>query len=1167
MQRPKVPTRLLVPLALLALLPIRGSNFPLADLPGPPANPTPVSAGALIIPMDDVKQNLNGKPFNLAAYGLVNRLLQNKVPVYWVIRAGKTKDGVDFSARAERILPTAQGEALLDFSGGPFVVPPEFADQALTLAQAFGNQVAVYRLKEDQVLDVRYVLTFKPRILISDQNSTIHVQILTEANIPIPNYQVASSTPALAASSCYTIYTAPHTDLGKQATGVDLFVQSGGNFLAQCKALSTYETVYRFQFSGAVVINNVPNLLSYPNPDLAYSQFTSALEPAPGGSEQDWIGIPTGNTHPHALSTAIINNQLTTLYAATASKHYNGPGGMVFYLGGHNYGSGSTLAFYNGRRMYLNAIFVPTTRPLGCNLLFGALRGYVFLDLNANGQWDPGEPPIPGIQVSLTGPENLTLTTNAQGAYARGLDLGTYQVQVQVPSWAYVTTNNATQTLTLAPYSMTEASPVGLAYQTSPYAGQVVINEVLFRQRTGDVDEFIEIYNAGSTPVDLSGFRLMDGNLIMGVLDGIGSITGSNTPFAFPSGTVLGPGQYLVVWVGSSTPDRQAPSAQYQFYLNQNQARLADGGDDLWLYDPQLRIVDYVAWGSFPENYYPRNLWDATYQSNLSAASPGQSISLTPNGQDTNGSACWEPTTSNQAQARCPGWLPTVDTDDVPGRITSVGRNNNGFTLSGSVYHDLEPDGLKGPGEDWTTGTTVYVNLVQGNTVVQSVAVPQGTGTFSFQGVPPGTYSLVVATSNGATAPQAPPGWLFIQPGEGRREVVVAGHLQGLDFGLFRGGVVQGQVFWDDGLAGGTPNNALRDGGEGGVGGVTVTATDGTRTRTALTDGNGYYRLYIPYSWGNVALSHPLRPATGHNDGQGGVTLVGSWADALGPGSAGATVSLGPASGLAGSIRERNFGVVRDSRFYPDGSGQTSSPGVYTFSHWYRPGTRGSVTLDLLSPPNPRYAYQVRVDLDCDGAFGPGEDWASFPSTFTVGSAWPREADGSLRACALEVRALVPAGAPTGAMDIALLEARLTWAHNPSVQEPDTLTDTLQVTGGEVRLDKRVRNVSQNTPFGTTAQGKPNEVLEYCIAYRNLGTQPVSNFTLSDPVPFFTDALTTVADYGNKAIRWTHGTTTQYLTAQTGDDAGEMASGLVRVAVGTVGPGETGEVCYRVRIR
>ncbi|WP_041443916.1 hypothetical protein [Thermus thermophilus] len=92
-------------------------------------------------------------------------------------------------------------------------------------------------------------------------------------------------------------------------------------------------------------------------------------------------------------------------------------------------------------------------------------------------------------------------------------------------------------------------------------------------------------------------------------------------------------------------------------------------------------------------------------------------------------------------------------------------------------------------------------------------------------------------------------------------------------------------------------------------------------------------------------------------------------------------------------------------------------------------------------------------------------------------------------------------------------------------------------------------------------------MLEYCVAYRNLGTAPVSQFVLTDPVPFFTDPLPSVPDYGGKAIRWSHGSATLYLTASQGDDAGEVSGGVVRVEVGNVGPGEAGEVCYRVQIR
>ncbi len=382
----------------------------------------------------------------------------------------------------------------------------------------------------------------------------------------------------------------------------------------------------------------------------------------------------------------------------------------------------------------------------------------------------------------------------------------------------------------------------------------------------------------------------------------------------------------------------------------------------------------------------------------------------------------------------------------------------------------------------------------------------------------------------------------------------------GQDFGLFRGFRLEGRVFLDDGEGGGDANNAWQDGGERGVPGVVVTATDGANSRTATTDGLGFYRLYIPYSFGSVTLSHPARPATGWNDGTTAYQ-VASWAEATAPNSSGATVNLGPASALSGVV-VRNFGVVRESRLYPDASGQTSSPGAITYAHFIKPGTLGSYTLSLANAP--RFTYQVRRDVNCDGDFDdPGEGFQGLPLTFTVDAAWPREVDGSLKACGLEVRVLVPAGEPDGSLDIALLSGALSYANNPGVVEARSLTDTTRVSTGQVRLEKRVRNVTQGTAFGASASGKPGEVLEYCIAFRNLGTAAVTGFVLTDPIPFFTDLW----PYGpSQDIKLTAGATT-YLTAAQDSDQGEVVGGVVRVALGTLGPGAYGEVCYQARIR
>jgi uncharacterized repeat protein (TIGR01451 family) len=253
-----------------------------------------------------------------------------------------------------------------------------------------------------------------------------------------------------------------------------------------------------------------------------------------------------------------------------------------------------------------------------------------------------------------------------------------------------------------------------IEYPSSPYQGQIVINEVLYNQSGENTaaanDEFIELYNASSVPVDMTGWKLTDGNLIATPadspnLDGkTGSITGTTSPFIFGNAgfvtsgpLILQPGQYAVIWVGnppeSSTASTNSPGATFQAWLKQG-PQLNNSGDDVWLYDSQTRIIDYVAFGiGSAINTRPLplpNFWNAAYESKLTP-NKGQSISLTPNGQDGNTSACWEPTTSGEAKSpRCPGFLPTRDTDPVVigtdptaiNRVTSVGVNNNGLSTN-----------------------------------------------------------------------------------------------------------------------------------------------------------------------------------------------------------------------------------------------------------------------------------------------------------------------------------------------------------------------------------------------------------------------------------------------------------------------------------------------------
>jgi uncharacterized repeat protein (TIGR01451 family) len=233
-----------------------------------------------------------------------------------------------------------------------------------------------------------------------------------------------------------------------------------------------------------------------------------------------------------------------------------------------------------------------------------------------------------------------------------------------------------------------------LSYIKSPNSGKVVINEVLYKQTdstTAGNDEFIELYNASSSSVDLSGWKLIDGNLIINDLDGNGSITGSNNPYTFPNGTKLASNAYAVIWIGTNNSNNQATGAAFQDWLGKD-PKLNDSGEDLWLYDAQTQIVDYIAYGSNNAINTPPpinlNLWTSTgvIQSSLLGAKAGQSISLTSNGKDIDSGACWEKTTSGDANGRCPNYLPTRDIDTVTNngfdRVTSLGANNNGLSTN-----------------------------------------------------------------------------------------------------------------------------------------------------------------------------------------------------------------------------------------------------------------------------------------------------------------------------------------------------------------------------------------------------------------------------------------------------------------------------------------------------
>jgi hypothetical protein len=364
------------------------------DLPGPSPNLQTIPTGSYVIAMDNTLQVNSAGDFNLKTYGLLVYLLNNNAKIKWSIRAGKGKDGIDFTANAEQIKPNfIAGGVSRDFKAGPFIIYATDTTGICALVDNFyasngltgANRPQVYRLTASaNNVDIRYdLIGFRPKaaILTDGGNQNIHLAYMTTCAIPSESYATSAGTDLL--SNCFTFASEPHNTnsgaaVNNAISAIKDFVSKGGNFLAQCEAINNYEnnSLGRFQTSSGITISNanIGTTLFYPNPDLSFCQFEGAYNASLGGSLKNWkiVGTTVNNEHDFATGTGSNSGSI----GASVSKYLYGKGGLVFYLGNHSFAA-TSLAGINGMRMYMNAFLTPSNTncpvlnyiPLGVNLV------------------------------------------------------------------------------------------------------------------------------------------------------------------------------------------------------------------------------------------------------------------------------------------------------------------------------------------------------------------------------------------------------------------------------------------------------------------------------------------------------------------------------------------------------------------------------------------------------------------------------------------------------------------------------------------------------------------------------------------------------------------------------------------------------------------------------
>jgi hypothetical protein len=239
---------------------------------------------------------------------------------------------------------------------------------------------------------------------------------MSDAGIPASNYTTSAGDNL---TNCFTFASEPHNDnTGAQVDSaivhIRQFVQMGGNFLAECAAIMNYENNVLGRFQTTTGITNTTSNpytgINYSNPDLSFSQIEGIFDGDLTGSVKNWSinAIPINNEHSHIKGIGASNASLN----ASVSKLKTGAGGLVFYLGNHDYTT-ANLQNINGIRMYMNAFLTPSIAmcalPLSLISFSGALKNGI-----AQLHWTVAENETGDhfeLQSSTDGKNFSTLTT------------------------------------------------------------------------------------------------------------------------------------------------------------------------------------------------------------------------------------------------------------------------------------------------------------------------------------------------------------------------------------------------------------------------------------------------------------------------------------------------------------------------------------------------------------------------------------------------------------------------------------------------------------------------------------------------------------------------------------------------------------------------------------
>lgn len=433
-------------------------------------------------------------------------------------------------------------------------------------------------------------------------------------------------------------------------------------------------------------------------------------------------------------------------------------------------------------------------------LVQGVIQGSVFEDLNGNMVKDNGEFGLAG--VTITRSNGQSTTTDANGNYQfTSVAPGEYTIAVNIPA-GYIASGLSSKTVNIR--------SGGSAQVNFALRALGVIQGVVYEDRNGNKEQ------DGNEP----GI----GGVVITRNDGVTAVTSSNGTYRFNNVT---PGSYSVAaavpvgYVASSSTNQtvnvgNGGSAQANFTF------LAQGVIQGVLFH-DLNTNGYQDSGEPGLSGITVSIADGTSQ--VSDAQGGYRFTGVVPGDYTVKIALPTEYIANNGTAR------TVHVSSGGSAQASFAIATKG-TIYGVVFADLNGNNLQDSDESGIAG--VVVTRSDGATQTTDSA-----GIYKFSNVTPGSYTLVVAVPANYIASDKTSETVYIS----------AGGAAAASFAMIQKGVLQGAVYED------RNGNGRQDQGEPGIGGITVTRSDGA---TATTNSTGGYRFEgtAPGSY-TVAISVP----------------------------------------------------------------------------------------------------------------------------------------------------------------------------------------------------------------------------------------------------------------------------------------------------------------------